>query len=51
VCDIITRYINNNKIIVKVHSVSEKEDIKELGINNIIVENEETSRAALEIIS
>jgi CPA2 family monovalent cation:H+ antiporter-2 len=51
VCDIITRYIDNNKIIVKVHSVSEKEDIKELGINNIIVENEETSRAALEIIS
>jgi CPA2 family monovalent cation:H+ antiporter-2 len=51
VCDIITRYIDSNKIIVKVHSFSEKEDIKQLGINNIIVENEETSRAALEMIS
>jgi CPA2 family monovalent cation:H+ antiporter-2 len=51
VCNIISKCIDYNKIIVRVHTISEKQHIQELGINNIIVENEETSQAALQMIS
>jgi len=40
VCQIVQQFIDNSKIIVKVHSVHEKNIIAELGITNIMVENE-----------
>jgi len=50
-CETIQKYVQNDKIIVKVHSFDEKESIKDLGINNIIVENQLTSNAFFELIN
>jgi CPA2 family monovalent cation:H+ antiporter-2 len=49
-CNTIKRYVSNEKIVVKVHSSSEKDSIKDLGINNILVENYLTSNAFFELI-
>ena len=49
-CDTIKKYIPNDKIVVKVHSEYEKELIKDLGINNILVENNLTSNAFFELV-
>ncbi len=40
VCQVVQQFISNAKIIVKVHSIHEKNIIAELGITNIMVENE-----------
>jgi monovalent cation:H+ antiporter-2, CPA2 family len=40
VCQVVQQFISNSKIIVKVHSIHEKNIIAELGITNIMVENE-----------
>jgi monovalent cation:H+ antiporter-2, CPA2 family len=40
VCQVVQQFISNSKIIVKVHSIHEKNVISELGITNIMVENE-----------
>jgi len=50
VCETIQRYIENDKIFIKVHSIKEKESIKDLGIHNVIVENELTSNAFFKLI-
>jgi len=50
-CETIQKYILNDRIFIKVHSVSEKEAIKNLGIKNIIVENDLTSNAFFELIN
>jgi len=47
ICETIQKDVPNDKIVVKVHSYREKESIEELNIKNIIVENIETSNAAL----
>jgi CPA2 family monovalent cation:H+ antiporter-2 len=47
ICEIIKTYISSDKIIVKVHSYREKKLIEELDISNIVVENNETSKAVL----
>ena len=47
ICEILQTFVSNDKILVKVHSNREKESIKELNINNIIVENVEVSRAVI----
>ena len=49
-CTTIKKYVNNDKIVVKVHSNNEKELIKDLGITNILVENTLTSNAFFELI-
>jgi len=49
-CETIQKYIENNKIFVKVHSLDDKELIRDLGITNIIVENQLTSNAFFELI-
>jgi CPA2 family monovalent cation:H+ antiporter-2 len=43
ICEILKDYIDPDKIIVKVHSSHEKEQINHLGIKNIVVENRITS--------
>jgi len=48
ICETIQKDVPNEKIVVKVHSYREKQSIKELNIENIIVENIETSKAALQ---
>ena len=47
ICEILQKHVPSDKILVKVHSNREKESIKELNINNIIVENVEVSRAVI----
>jgi len=49
ICETIQKDVENNKIIVKVHSSREKTSIEELNIKNIIVENEETSKAVVNL--
>jgi monovalent cation:H+ antiporter-2, CPA2 family len=49
-CHTLQRFIPNEKIVVKVHSNMEKESISDLGINNILVENQLTSNAFFELI-
>lgn len=48
ICETITKEIPTNKILVKVHSKREKSSIEELNIQNIIVENIETSKAVVQ---
>jgi CPA2 family monovalent cation:H+ antiporter-2 len=50
-CQTIQRYISNEKIIVKVHSKKERESIEDLGISNIIVENEVVSQSVLDLMA
>ena len=47
ICEILQTFVPSDKILVKVHSNREKESIKELNINNVIVENVEVSRAVI----
>lgn len=49
-CQTIQRYISNDRIIVKVHSLQEKESIENLGIINIIVESQVISKSVLALI-
>jgi len=49
-CHTIQKLVPNEKIIVKVHSNDEKESIKDLGIENILVENELASNAFFELV-
>lgn len=49
VCVILLESVPSEKIIVKVHSHREKMNLKNLNIETIIVENEVTSKAALEV--
>lgn len=49
-CSTLKKYIPNDKIVVKVHSNIEKELIKDLGIKNILVENQLTSNAFFELV-
>lgn len=48
VCHTLQSFIPNNKIFVKVHNRFEKDLIEELGIKNIIVENEVSSEKLIE---
>lgn len=50
VCQTIQQFIDNSKIIVKVHSQYEKDIIAELGITNIIVENDLLSQKVSSMI-
>ncbi|QSZ42912.1 sodium:proton exchanger [Sulfurimonas aquatica] len=50
VCQIVQKLVHNDKVIVKVHSIKERAYLQELGLQHIIVENEETSRAILNYI-
>ncbi len=50
VCQIVQQFIDNSKIIVKVHSIHEKNIIAELGITNIMVENEIMSQQVSQIM-
>ncbi len=50
VCQTIQQFIDNTKIIVKVHSQYEKDIITELGITNIIVENDLLSQKVSSMI-
>lgn len=47
ICEILKKEISVEKILVKVHSKREIQDIEELDITNIIVENVETSKAVV----
>lgn len=49
ICETIQSLIPSEKIIVKVHRHREKKSIEALNIENIIVENEETSKAVVEL--
>lgn len=51
VCHNLLGLVNNDSIIVKVHTGSEKEELEKLGIGNIIVENEISSKEVLNIIT
>ena len=46
-CHILQEYVPNDKIMVKVHSYREKKLLETLDITHVIVENEETSLAAV----
>ena len=50
VCQIIQKIVHYDRVIVKVHSIKEKDSLVELGLKHIIVENEETSKAMLNFI-
>ncbi len=47
----ITNIVPIDNIIVKVHSEAEKREISSLNITNVIVENDITSKAVLELIT
>ncbi len=50
VCQMIQQFVESSKIIVKVHTQHEKNIIAELGITNIMVENEIMSRMVSQMI-
>lgn len=50
VCQTIEQFVDNSKIIVKVHTQHEKNIIAELGITNIIIENEVISQQVSQLI-
>lgn len=50
VCQILQKIVHYDKVIVKVHSIKEKNSLVELGLKHIIVENEETTRAIAQFI-
>ena len=51
ICETIQKSVQNNKIFVRVHSEEEKEAITNLGITNVIVENQLSSNAFFELIN
>lgn len=50
VCQTIEQFVDNSKIIVKVHTQHEKNIIAELGITNIIIENDIMSQMVTQLI-
>ncbi len=50
VCEIILKLVDKNKVIVKVHTQSEKLSVEKLGIEHIIVENNIATEAVLNIV-
>lgn len=50
VCSMVQMIVDNDIVIVKVHSTQEKEYLLKLGLTHIIVENEETTKAMLSFI-
>ncbi|WP_294897090.1 NAD-binding protein, partial [Sulfuricurvum sp. RIFOXYD12_FULL_44_77] len=50
VCQTIEQFVDNSKIIVKVHTQHEKNIIAELGITNIIIENQVMSLQVSQLI-
>ncbi|OHD88708.1 cation:proton antiporter [Sulfuricurvum sp. RIFCSPLOWO2_12_FULL_43_24] len=50
VCQTIEQFVDNSKIIVKVHTQHEKNIIAELGISNIIIENDVMSQQVSRLI-
>jgi CPA2 family monovalent cation:H+ antiporter-2 len=50
-CENLLTFVPENKIIIKVHSADDKADIEGLGIHNIYVENEISSRTIASIIT
>jgi CPA2 family monovalent cation:H+ antiporter-2 len=50
VCQTIEQFVDNSKIIVKVHTQHEKNIISELGITNIIIENDVMSQQVSQLI-
>ncbi|MBU1658875.1 cation:proton antiporter [bacterium] len=50
VCHELHKMIHSDKIIVKIHSIKEKNLLKPLGLKYIIVENEETSKAMINLL-
>ncbi|MBV5320894.1 MAG: cation:proton antiporter [Sulfuricurvum sp.] len=50
VCQTIEQFVDNSKIIVKVHTQHEKNIIAELGITNIIIENDVMSQQVSRLI-
>jgi len=48
-CDTLKKDISSDKILVKVHSKREVDDLKELEIQTIVIENEETSKAVVNL--
>jgi len=50
VCEILQRYVDSHKIIVKIHTSAQREDIRALGINTIIVENILASNQVSELL-
>lgn len=51
VCQVVQQFIDSSKIIVKVHSIHEKNIISELGISKIMVENEIMSEYVSVLVS
>lgn len=50
VCETIIDFVPREKIIIKLHSEREKSLIESLGIENIVIENSETSKAVKDLI-
>ena len=50
VCETLKKYVDTHKIIVKIHTSSQKEELAELGIQNIVIENELASNNVSELI-
>lgn len=50
VCETLQKYVSIYKIIAKIHNSAQKEELLELGIQNIIIENELASNRVSEII-
>jgi len=50
VCETLKKYVDAHKIIVKIHTSAQKAEITELGIHNIIIENELASNSVSELI-
>ncbi|MGB3751115.1 MAG: NAD(P)-binding protein, partial [Arcobacteraceae bacterium] len=51
VCETLKKYVDIHKIIVKIHTSSQREELAELGIQNIVIENELASNSVSELIS
>ncbi len=50
VCETLKKYVDIHKIIVKIHTSSQKEELAEMGIQNIVIENELASDKVTELI-
>jgi CPA2 family monovalent cation:H+ antiporter-2 len=50
VCETLQKYVDSHKIIVKIHTSTQKEEIKALGIGTIIIENILASNQVSELI-
>jgi len=50
VCQILQKIVHHDKVVVKVHSIKEKDSLLEMGLKHVIVENEETTKAIVQFI-